>query len=99
MSRSITELWNGSKYNRSNENNTIACCVCEEKTVVYWRYKSFLFLFSVRSMKLSTVRLLIANSADPNIVNNRGETAVAIAEHLQSDQQQNFINALAGKYN
>jgi ankyrin repeat protein len=71
----------------------------KKKTVVYWRYKSSLFLFSVRSMKLSTVRILIANSADPNIINNRGETAVAIAEHLQSDQQQNFINALAGKYN
>jgi hypothetical protein len=50
-------------------------------------------------LKLSTVRLLIANGADSNKVNNRGETPVAIAEYLQPDQQQNFINALARKPN
>ena len=50
-------------------------------------------------MKLSAVRLLIANGADPNKVNNRGETPISIAEYLQPDQQQNFIDALARKLN
>ncbi|CAF0833713.1 unnamed protein product [Rotaria sordida] len=49
---------------------------------------------AVRSLRLFTVRLLVANGADQNIANNRGETAFAIAEHLQPDQQQNFIDAL-----
>ncbi|CAF4114841.1 unnamed protein product [Rotaria magnacalcarata] len=49
---------------------------------------------AVRSLKLATVRLLVVNGADQNIANNRGETAFAIAEHLQPDQQQNFIDAL-----
>lgn len=49
-------------------------------------------------MKLSTVRLLIANSADPNITNNRGETAINIAEYLQPDQKQDFINVLIRTY-
>jgi hypothetical protein len=49
-------------------------------------------------LKLSTVQILIAHGADQNIINNRGETAAAIAEYLQPDQQQNFINALARKY-
>lgn len=49
-------------------------------------------------MKLSTVQLLLANGADPNITNNRGETARNIAEFIQPDQQQNFINALMRKF-
>ncbi|CAF2772833.1 unnamed protein product [Rotaria sp. Silwood2] len=49
---------------------------------------------AIRSLRLSTVRLLVAHGADQNIANNRGETAFAIAEHLQSDQQQNFMDAL-----
>jgi len=56
-----------------------------------------LIFFRVRSLKLSTVRLLVANGADPNIENNRGETATDIAEFLQADQRQNFINALLRK--
>jgi ankyrin repeat protein len=56
-----------------------------------------LIFFRVRSLKLSTVRLLVANGADPNIANNRGETATDIAEFVQADQQQNFINALLRK--
>ncbi|CAF4544182.1 unnamed protein product [Rotaria sp. Silwood1] len=49
---------------------------------------------AVRSLRLSTVRLLLAKGANQNIANNRGETAFAIAEHLQPDQKQNFIDAL-----
>ncbi|CAF4466895.1 unnamed protein product [Rotaria socialis] len=49
---------------------------------------------AVRSLKSSTVRLLVVNGADQNIANNRGETAFAIAEHLQPEQQQSFIDAL-----
>jgi hypothetical protein len=40
----------------------------------------------------------MASGADQNIANNRGETALALAESIQPDQQQNFINALTGKY-
>jgi hypothetical protein len=41
---------------------------------------------------------LVAHGADRNIANNRGETAASIAESLQPDQQQNFINALVRTY-
>lgn len=54
--------------------------------------------FRVRSLKLSTVQLLLANGADPNLQNNRGETAISIAEFLQPDQKQNFLNILLRKY-
>ena len=94
MFSSAIELWNESKYHRSNEYDTSARCVCDDKESNLSE-KSSWFLFSVRSLKLSTVRLLIANSADPNIANNRGETAAAIARYLPSDQQENFVNALA----
>jgi ankyrin repeat protein len=57
-----------------------------------------LCLLRVRSLQLSTVRLLIANGANPHIANNRGETALNITELLQPDQKENFINALIGKY-
>ena len=40
----------------------------------------------------------MANGADQNIINNRGETALSIAEYLQPDQQQNFLNVLTSKY-
>jgi hypothetical protein len=40
----------------------------------------------------------MASGADQNIANNRGETALALAESIQPDPQQNFINALTGKY-
>lgn len=57
------------------------------------------FEFSrVRSLKLSTTRILLANGADPNLANNRGETATSIAEFLQPDQQQDFLNILHRKY-
>ena len=49
-------------------------------------------------MKLSTVRLLVANGANYTIANNRGETAIAIAQSLQPDQQENFLNALVRKF-
>ena len=54
-------------------------------------------LFSVRSLKLSTARLLVSYGADQNIANNRGETPIAIAEYLQPDQQQSFLNVLVRK--
>ena len=41
---------------------------------------------------------MISNGANLNRANNRGETAISIAKLLQSDQQQNFINALLGKH-
>ncbi|CAF0781501.1 unnamed protein product [Adineta ricciae] len=49
---------------------------------------------AVRAMKLSTVQILVAHGADQNLANNRGETALTIAEYLPVDQQQIFINAL-----
>ena len=60
----------------------------------------FLFFFiRVRSLKLSTARILTSHGADPNVTNNRGETALALTEHLQPDQRQSFINALVRKFN
>ena len=50
--------------------------------------------FSIRSTRLSTVQFLLANGADPNIANNRGETAITIAKSLPSEHQENFLNAL-----
>ncbi|CAF5211184.1 unnamed protein product, partial [Rotaria magnacalcarata] len=49
---------------------------------------------AVRSLKLSTARLLISRGADKNLINNRGETPIVIAEYLQPDQRQSFINVL-----
>ncbi|CAF3992242.1 unnamed protein product, partial [Adineta steineri] len=49
---------------------------------------------AVRSLKLSTVQLLIANGANQNIANNRYETALSIAEQIHPDQRQNFMNIL-----
>ena len=43
-------------------------------------------------MKLSTAQFLINRGADPNLVNNRGETAIAIAKNLPADQRQNFLD-------
>lgn len=61
------------------------------KKLIFW-------FFRVRSLKLSTVRLLVTNGADQNIANNRGETAFAIAEQLPLNQQQTFMDALVRKY-
>lgn len=55
---------------------------------------SFFFFFSIRYMKLSTAQFLINRGADPNLVNNRGETAIAIAKNLPADQRQNFLDVL-----
>ncbi len=90
----LTELWNGSQYHRSNEYNAITCCVCWKKTCS----RKMIFFCRVRSIRLSTVQLLVARGADCNLANNRGETATSIAEYLQPDQQQHFINALMRKY-
>ncbi|CAF0902320.1 unnamed protein product [Rotaria sordida] len=49
---------------------------------------------AVRSLKLSTARLLVSYGADPNMINNRGETPIGLAEYLQPDQKQLFINTL-----
>ena len=49
-------------------------------------------------MKLSTSRLLVTYGADQNAANNRGETPMAIADYLQADQQQAFLNVLLRKY-
>lgn len=49
-------------------------------------------------MKLSTARLLVSHGADQNLANNRGETAMSIADYLQTDQKQSFINVLVRKY-
>ncbi|CAF1229518.1 unnamed protein product [Adineta steineri] len=49
---------------------------------------------AVRSLKLSTVQLLIANGANQNIANNRYETALSIAEQIHPDQRPNFMNIL-----
>ncbi|CAF0885690.1 unnamed protein product [Adineta ricciae] len=49
---------------------------------------------AIRSLKLSTARLLISHGADQNFVNNRGETPTTIAEYLPPEQQQLFINIL-----
>jgi len=57
------------------------------------------FFLRVRSLKLSTARLLVSHGADPNLANNRGETAMSIAEYLQTDEKQSFINVLIRKYN
>jgi hypothetical protein len=61
---------------------------------------SFLLFISIRiqSLKLSTARLLVSHGADQNIANNRGETPLTLAEYLQPDQQQSFINVLTSKY-
>lgn len=48
-------------------------------------------------MKPSTARLLLANGANPNIVNNRGETPITIAEFLQPNQKQEFLSILTRK--
>ncbi|CAF1426534.1 unnamed protein product [Adineta steineri] len=50
---------------------------------------------AIRSLKLSTARLLVSHGADQNMTNNRGETPLGIAEYLQTDQKQSFINVLA----
>ncbi|CAF3717650.1 unnamed protein product [Rotaria sp. Silwood1] len=52
---------------------------------------------AVRSLKLSTARILLSYGADPNMINNRGETPIGIAEYLQPDQKQSFINVLLRK--
>ncbi len=52
----------------------------------------------VRSLKLSTARLLVSHGADQNLANNRGETAMGLAEYLQADQKQSFITVLMRKY-
>ena len=57
----------------------------------------FLFI-RVRSLKLSTARLLVSRGANLNLANNRGETAMGIAEYLPVDQRQAFINVLTRKY-
>lgn len=54
--------------------------------------------FSVRSLRLSTARLLVSYGADSNIPNNRGETPTTIAEYLPIDQQQAFLNTLIRKW-
>jgi hypothetical protein len=59
----------------------------------------FFFFLRVRSLKLSTARLLVSHGADLNLANNRGETAIGIAEYLPTDQKQSFINVLVRKYN
>jgi hypothetical protein len=41
---------------------------------------------------------LVSHGADQNIANNRGETPLTLAEYLQPDQQQSFINVLTSKY-
>ena len=56
------------------------------------------YCLSVRSLKLSTARILIAHGADQNMANSLGETPMTIAEHLQPDQQQSFVNVLVRKY-
>jgi hypothetical protein len=58
----------------------------------------FNVFFRVRSLKLSTARLLASYGADQNMANNRGETPLSIAEYLQTDQKQSFINVLVRKY-
>ncbi len=57
------------------------------------------FFLRVRSLKLSTARILVSHGADPNLANNRGETPMSIAEYLQTDEKQSFINVLIRKYN
>jgi hypothetical protein len=42
---------------------------------------------------------LVSHGADLNLANNRGETAIGIAEYLPTDQKQSFINVLVRKYN
>ncbi len=65
-----------------------------------YQKKSFIFLLlhRIRSLKLSTARLLVSHGADQNLANNRGETALGLAEYLQTDQKQSFINVLMRKY-
>jgi len=58
-----------------------------------------IYFLRVRSLKLSTARLLVSHGADLNLTNNRGETAIGIAEYLPIDQKQSFINVLVRKYN
>ena len=54
-------------------------------------------LCRVRSLKLSTTRLLVSHGANQNLANNRGETPIGLAEYLQSDQRQSFVNILIRK--
>ena len=56
-----------------------------------------LYLCRVRSLKLSTARLLVSHGANQNLANNRGETAIGLAEYLQPDQKQSFMNVLIRK--
>lgn len=55
------------------------------------------FLRRIRSLKLSTARLLVSHGADQNLANNRGETAIGLVEYLQADQKQSFVNVLSRK--
>lgn len=52
------------------------------------------FFCRVRSLKLSTARLLVSHGANQNLANNRGETPIGLAEYLQTDQRQSFVNVL-----
>ncbi len=60
--------------------------------------KCWFFFLRIRSLKLSTARLLVSRGADQNLANNRGETAIGLAEYLQADQKQAFMNVLVRKY-
>jgi hypothetical protein len=56
------------------------------------------FIHRIRSLKLSTARLLVFHGADQNLANSRGETAMSLVEYLQADQKQSFLNVLIRKY-
>lgn len=65
---------------------------------IMWNIFFFNFcIFRIRSLKLSTARLLISYGADQNLVNNRGETAIGLAEYLPIEQRQSFVNVLICK--
>ena len=96
MSEDLARRRYGSEHHRSHSHHSITRGVCR---LTCWprHFARWISIFSVRSLKLSTARLLVSYGADQNIANNRGETPITIAEYLQPDQQQSFLNILVRK--